>query len=306
MMRCASRYDSVAGAGPMRTRVVHCREVKRARRRRRSRRRAGRSRVRAPRARCAPRSRRGWRSSSRRIGRRSLTVSTPANGARGTRAGLPVPRASCADARSRAPVYSSVSSYGVADDGGDQIASPRRSRSDSPRAPLRRCGRRPRRARRPATTSCTSPIVERAAGVEAFAGQEQRARVRSADLGDDERRDHRRQDAEFRLGEPEDRPFGGDDDVADRREPRTAAQRGAVDAADDRFRHAVDRAVHARQAARVLDVLALAQIERGAHPVDVGAAGKDLAGAGEHDRADGVVARRVRERGRAARRSALR
>ena len=55
-------------------------------------------------------------------------------------------------------------------------------------------------------------------GVEPAAAGEQRPGVRLADLGDDERRDDRRQDPEPRLGEAEPRAGLGDDEVA---RPRT-------------------------------------------------------------------------------------
>ena len=61
----------------------------------------------------------------------------------------------------------------------------------------------------------------RARGVEAFAGDEQRARLRRADLRQHERRDDGRNDAELHFGEAEDRIVGGDDDVADRDQIRS-------------------------------------------------------------------------------------
>ena len=74
------------------------------------------------------------------------------------------------------------------------------------------------------------------AGGEAAPGQKQFARSRPADLGEHERRDDGRDDAELHLGEAERRMFFGDDDVAYRRQPRAAAERGAVDAANHRHR----------------------------------------------------------------------
>ena len=76
------------------------------------------------------------------------------------------------------------------------------------------------------------PDRERLRGAEPCAGQEQRARVRHADLRQHEGRDHRRQDAELRFGEAEDGAFLGDDDVAHGSQPRAAAECRPVDAAD--------------------------------------------------------------------------
>ena len=131
----------------------------------------------------------------------------------------------------------------------------------------------------------------RALGVEAFAGKEERPRVRRADLREDERRDDGWNDAEFHFGEAEDRIVGRDRDVADGRQSRTSAQRGAVHLRDDGLGAVVDRAEHVAHVLGVGDVRLEAQIERGAHPVDVGAAAEDLALAGQHDRADVVGAR---------------
>ena len=67
------------------------------------------------------------------------------------------------------------------------------------------------------------PDALRALGVEALAGQKKRPRVRLADLGDDVRRDDRRKDSQFDLGQPELRVARGDGDVADRDEADAAA-----------------------------------------------------------------------------------
>ena len=73
----------------------------------------------------------------------------------------------------------------------------------------------------------------RPGGREPHAGQEQLARRRRTDLGEDVWRDDRGQNAEFGLGESKHRGVVGDGDVADRGQPGTAAERGAVNAADD-------------------------------------------------------------------------
>ena len=74
------------------------------------------------------------------------------------------------------------------------------------------------------TTSCTRPIASARRGVEALAGQEERARVRRADLRQHEGRDDRRNDAELDFGEAENRVVGGDRDVADGGQPGAPAQ----------------------------------------------------------------------------------
>ena len=77
-------------------------------------------------------------------------------------------------------------------------------------------------------------------GIEATTAREQRPGMRLADLGDDERGDDRRQDAQARLGEAELRAALGDDDVAHRAQAHPATERRAVDAGDDRHRAAVE------------------------------------------------------------------
>ena len=133
----------------------------------------------------------------------------------------------------------------------------------------------------------TDPL--RVQRVEAFAGDEQRARRRRADLRQDERRDHGRNDAELDLGEAEDRIVGGDDDVGGGDQTAAAAERGAVHARDHRLRTTVDRDQHRGHRLGVADVLRFREFERRAHPRDVGAAAKGFAGAGEHDRPDARV-----------------
>ena len=90
---------------------------------------------------------------------------------------------------------------------------------------------------------------------EAAAGQEQRARRGDADLGDDERADHRRQDAEAHFGEAEHGVVGGDDDVADRGQAGPAAERRALDPSDQRHRQRVERAEQRRGGVGVAEVV---------------------------------------------------
>ena len=92
-----------------------------------------------------------------------------------------------------------------------------------------------------------------------------------ADLRDHERRDDRRQDPQTRLGEPEPRAALGHDEVADRAQPHPAAERGALDAHDERHRAGVDRLEHVGHRHRVLLVALDVERHRRAHPGDVGA-----------------------------------
>ena len=105
-------------------------------------------------------------------------------------------------------------------------------------------------------------------------------------LRHDELRDHRRGDAQPRLGEAEARSLRRDGDVADGGESRAAAERRAVDAPDDGMAAGVDGAQHVGQFERVGDVLVVGEVETGAHPVQVGARAEALARALQHDRAD--------------------
>ena len=77
-----------------------------------------------------------------------------------------------------------------------------------------------------------------------------------------------------------------DRDVAHGRQAGSAAERRAVDAPDHGLAAAIDRAKHVAHRLRIGDVFVVAQIERAAHPVDVGAAAKRLAFAREHHRTD--------------------
>ena len=114
--------------------------------------------------------------------------------------------------------------------------------------------------------------------------------MRKADLREHEGRDNRRHDPEFSFREAEDRIGARDRDVATRNQARAAAERGAVDAADHRFAQAVERAEHARHGARVFQIRFAGELERGAHPLDVGAAAKGLACTGEDDGSHARVA----------------
>ncbi len=82
---------------------------------------------------------------------------------------------------------------------------------------------------------------------------------------------------------PKTAAVGGDDGVGDRAEPGSPGDRRAVDARDDGLRTAVDRAVHVGHRLGVAEVRLLAQLERGAHPVDVRAAAERRALALQHD-----------------------
>src|SRR5207244_8039656 len=88
--------------------------------------------------------------------------------------------------------------------------------------------------------------------VEALAAWEESTGMRFADLGDHERRDDRRQDAEPRLGETEPRPRLGDHEVAHRAEAHPTPEGGALDTGDYRHRTRVDRLEHLGHRHRVL------------------------------------------------------
>ena len=77
-------------------------------------------------------------------------------------------------------------------------------------------------------------------------------------------------DPEPHLGEAEDGVGGGDCDVRARHQPAPAAERVAVHPRDHRRRAGVDRLAHLVQPHRVLDVLVVGQVDRGALPLDVG------------------------------------
>ena len=133
--------------------------------------------------------------------------------------------------------------------------------------------------------------------IEPFARECERARVRRTDLGEHERRDDRRDEPEFGFGESEARVGRRDRDVADRDEPRSAAERRTVDPRDGGLGHAIDRAEHARERARVLTIRFRIEVERAAHPRDVGAAAERAPRAAQDDRADARIASEVDERG---------
>ena len=112
------------------------------------------------------------------------------------------------------------------------------------------------------------PDAQRHLGPEALARDEVAARV-AADLREDERRDHRRDDPEAHLGEPEGRVRPRHRDVGARDEAGAAAEREAVDAADDGRGAGVDRLEHAVEPHRVLDVLVVGEVDRRSLPLDV-------------------------------------
>ena len=73
-----------------------------------------------------------------------------------------------------------------------------------------------------------------------------------------------------------------DHDVAARDEPDAAAERVALDDGDDRRGAGVDRLEHAPHGSRIGDVRVDVEIDRGAHPFDVGAGAEARPVAGEH------------------------
>src|SRR5689334_14815752 len=129
----------------------------------------------------------------------------------------------------------------------------------------------------------------RAGGVEALGCQEEGTGMRLADLAEDEGGDDGGGDAQAGLGEAEAGVVGGDGDVADGGEAGAAAERGAVDAADDGLGAGVYGAEHVGHAQGVGHVLVTAEIEAGAHPVEVGAGTEAGAVAAQDDGAHTVI-----------------
>jgi hypothetical protein len=107
--------------------------------------------------------------------------------------------------------------------------------------------------------------------VETPTTREQGARLRLADLGDDERGDDRRQETQPGFGEAEPRAGLRDDEVRHRTQAHAAAERGALDPGDDRHGAAVDGIEHLGHRHRVGLVGFAVEAERGPHPGRVGA-----------------------------------
>ena len=114
------------------------------------------------------------------------------------------------------------------------------------------------------------PDPERRLRVETLAGDEVAPRRAGSDSGQRERGDDRRDDPELHLREGENRIGRSDRDVARSHEPRSAAEGVTLHAYGHRRGTAVDRLEHRAQRVRVGDVLLVREIDRGAHPVDVG------------------------------------
>lgn len=133
-------------------------------------------------------------------------------------------------------------------------------------------------------------------GVEALAGEEVAPRRPGPDAGKDERRDHRGDDPEPHLGEPEHSVGCGQDDVGASHDARSAAEGEALHPRDDRSGAAVNRLEHAEEAQRVLDILVVGKVDRRSLPLDVGAGAEGRALARENDRS-GIadVGERVRQ-----------
>ncbi len=143
------------------------------------------------------------------------------------------------------------------------------------------------------------PDALRADRVEPTPAGEQGACVALADLRDDERRDHRREDAQPCLGEAETGAGLGDHQVRHCAQPHAAAERRPVNACDDRHRARVDRLEHVGHGHRVLFVAFDIELHRGAHPCDVGAGTERRPGPGQHNRPElGRALARERGKGR--------
>ena len=196
---------------------------------------------------------------------------------------------SCPSADARRSAMASAHSVAVSVGGrlaalGDEVLG-RADRSWRAGQQVRRGSRATALSRSPAgTTACTRPRALARSALESGAGEEQLARRGAADLADDERRDHRRDEAESHLGQAEHGVVGGDDDVADRGQTDAAAERGAVDASDDRHRQPVERQEHPRHVAGVVQVLLMRVAGHAAHPVQIGAGAERRARAGERRR----------------------
>ena len=117
-------------------------------------------------------------------------------------------------------------------------------------------------ASRSSATSWTSPIRSAVVGVEALAGDEVASRRARADLGQRERRDHRRDDPELDLEKANTASGAATTMSAARDEPAPAAERVALDARDHRRRARVDRLEHHPQPPRVGHVLLVAELDR--------------------------------------------
>ena len=128
------------------------------------------------------------------------------------------------------------------------------------------------------------PDAQRHVGAEALSGEEVPARGGS-DLREHERRDDRGDDPEPHLREAELGVLRRDRDVGTCDEPGPASEHVAVREADDGRRARVDRLQHPVQPHRVLDVLVVREVDRGALPFDVGAGAEARPLAGEDDRA---------------------
>ena len=126
------------------------------------------------------------------------------------------------------------------------------------------------------------PDPECDVGAEALP-REEVAPGRGAELREDEGGDHRRDDPEVDLREAEHGLRMSDRDVRARDEPRAAAERVSLNDADHGSRAGVDRLEHAEEAHRILDVLVVGEVDRGALPLDVGTGAEAGAVPGEHD-----------------------
>jgi hypothetical protein len=131
----------------------------------------------------------------------------------------------------------------------------------------------------------------RSRGVESHAGEEQFARRRLADPPQDERRNHRRHDPELHLRETENGVIDGHGDVTDGRQAGAAAQRGTLDAANERDGQGIERAVHRRRGGGIAHVLVVGVGDDFRHPREVGAGAEHLARAAQHCHADVSILR---------------
>ena len=128
------------------------------------------------------------------------------------------------------------------------------------------------------------PDAQRDLGAESLTGEEVAPRRPAADLGEREGRDHRRDDPQLDLREPEDSVVATDGNVAARSQATAAAEAVPLDAGDHGCRTRVDGDEHAVEAEGVLDVLLVGEVDRRALPLHVRSCAERLAVAAEEDR----------------------
>ena len=217
---------------------------------------------------------------------------------------LPGPRPTRAAPRLRAVVRPITSSGALP--ATSRISALAAATASGPTSARRACAARPRR-RAPPPARPRGPARSRARARRRSARRSGTARARPT------RRSSRSTNGEITAGrmpsftsvKPNTRVLGGDDDVADRGQAGAAAERRALDAADQRHRQRVERARTSAPGPRRRAGSRSSRVgDRLRHPGEVGAGAERLAGAGEHDGAQSPrsLAARCRRPARRARR----